>query len=133
MKNPMNKLLRLLLVLAGGFGLTLAHAVEGEVLSPTKRQESLDKAKKLLAPREIPAPSADPFHSAAFVEAVSGVTRPPETTTSGTTTDPIRTSGPRVGRDQLAQAPDRAVLRHRCAAAASPDLCRGPQGFHPDG
>jgi hypothetical protein len=102
MKLPMNKLWRLLLVvLAGGVGYSLARAAEGEVLSPTLRQQALDNAKKLLAPHEITAPVADPFHSDAYNELVSGAGKPPSTTTAGGPTNSSPSTGPRTSRDQL--------------------------------
>jgi hypothetical protein len=58
--------------------LSALAAEPGEVLPPTKRQEVLDQAKRFLAAREIAAPAADPFHSAAFAEfsAAAGRTGP---------------------------------------------------------
>lgn len=98
MKLPMNNLLRLLLVvLAGGTVFTPARAAEGEILSPAVRQQALDNAKKLLAPREIVTVSADPFHSESYDELVKG---PGATTPSGPADTPTPT-GPRTGRDQL--------------------------------
>ena len=101
MKIPVYSSMRLLAILAGGLGLTLAHAAEGDVQSPTKRQEVVDKAKKLLATREIPAAAADPFHSEAFNEIVAGVGRGPAVTTSSGEAEPAKQAGPRTGRDQL--------------------------------
>jgi hypothetical protein len=102
MKLPMNKLRQLLLVLlAGGMGFAQARAAEGEVLSPTVRQQALDNAKKLLAPREISAPAADPFHSEAYNELVGMVGKTPSTSTGGGATGPATPTGPRTGRDQL--------------------------------
>ncbi len=101
MKNPLNKLIRLLLILSGGLGYALVRAAEGDVASPTMRQEALDKAKKLLAPREIPAAAADPFHSESFAELLKGAGRAPDAGTSTVRTDVSKPTGPRSGRDQL--------------------------------
>ena len=102
MKLPMNKLLRLLLVvLAGGTGFTLGRAAEGEILSPTARQQALENARKLLAPHEIAAPAADPFHSDAYNELVKGAGKTPVTTGTGGATNPSTSTGPRTSRDQL--------------------------------
>ncbi len=102
MKRPMNTLRHLLLVImAAGTGFTLAQAAEGEVLSPTVRQQALDNAKKLLAPREVAAPAADPFHSESFNELVKGAGKGSGTSTAGGPTDPATPAGPRTGRDQL--------------------------------
>jgi hypothetical protein len=98
----MNKLLRLLLVvLAGGLGFSLARAAEGEILSPTSRQQALDNARKLLAPREVAAPSADPFHSETFNEMVGGAAVTAPGTTASTPANTATPTGPRTGRDQL--------------------------------
>lgn len=103
-------LIRLLLVLAGAWTVTTAQAADGDVASPTVRQEALDKARKLLAPRESTPPALDPFHSEAFDTVLAGLGRGPGTTTTptdpGTTTQPpvdttIRTPGPRSTRDLL--------------------------------
>jgi hypothetical protein len=48
-------------------------AADGDtVLNPAKRQDALDKAKKLLAPRDIAPISVDPFHSESFAQIVYG-------------------------------------------------------------
>ncbi len=101
MKNPLNQLIRLLLILSGGLSLALLHAAESDVASPTVRQEALDMAKKLLAPREIPAVAADPFHSGAFAEVLKGTGRAPDAGTTTIRTDVSKPTGPRTGRDQL--------------------------------
>jgi hypothetical protein len=93
---------RLLLALAAGLAVARGQAAEVDVQSPTKRQESLDRAKKLLATREIPAPAADPFHSEAFNEIVASVGRAPAAATTGGEAEGGKSAaGPRTGRDQL--------------------------------
>ena len=101
--TPAMKMLRrfLLVALAGGAGFSLARAAEGEVLSPTVRQQALDNAKKLLAPREVAAPATDPFHSDTFNEMVKGSGKAAGTSTGTGTVDTPAASGPRTGRDQL--------------------------------
>jgi hypothetical protein len=46
-------------------------AEASDVQTPTKRQELLDQAKKLLAPREAVPPVFDPFHSEAFNDLIA--------------------------------------------------------------
>jgi hypothetical protein len=101
MNQTTHRLICVLLVVGATCGATLARAAEGDVLSPTKRQEAVDRAKKLLAVRDIPAPAADPFHSEAFNEIVAGVGRPASTTTGGESESAKPAAGPRTGRDQL--------------------------------
>ena len=101
MNKSTHGLVCVLLVLGASFGATLARAAEGEVMSPTKRQEIVDRAKKLLATRDIPAPAADPFHSEAFNEIVAGVGRAPSAAATGGETESTKAAGPRTGRDQL--------------------------------
>ena len=66
-----HKIFSLLVVLVGVAGV---RAVAGDeaVASQVKRQEMLDKAKKLLALRDVPPVSVDPFHSERFSEIVYG-------------------------------------------------------------
>jgi hypothetical protein len=72
-----------------------ALAAEGDtVLSPAKRQDALDKARKLLATRDVAPVTVDPFHSEKFSEMVSGLGR-----TSGVTA-PV-TASPRTEREIL--------------------------------
>ena len=63
-----------------GCALVLAHtsllAAGDVVLTPAKRQEVLDKAKKLLATREVAPVALDPFHSEKFAEIISGPRAP---------------------------------------------------------
>ena len=74
MNTPNQKIFKFLLALAGGLVFALAPAAENsDVMSPTKRQLSLDQAKKLLAVREVSPTAAehDPFHPAAFAELIA--------------------------------------------------------------
>jgi hypothetical protein len=85
---------RRVLVLAGSLMLLQVQAAEtSDIQSPAKRQEILDKAKRLLAVREAPAPAPDPFHSEAFAEASGAVVRTPVGTPSA--------HGPRSPQDLL--------------------------------
>lgn len=80
-----------------------ANAAEGEtVSSPTKRQQALDEAKKLMAPREKLPIVANPFYSEAFAEAVAGTGRTPGTALPGADAPAARQpSGPRNDRELL--------------------------------
>ncbi len=101
MKTPIQKTLQCLLALAGGLFFALAPAAEnGEVMSPTKRQLSLDQAKKLLTIREVSPAAADhdPFHSAAFAELVGTAVH---ATPSGDTAASHVPSGPRSNHELL--------------------------------
>jgi hypothetical protein len=74
-------------------------AETSDILSPTKRQEFLDGAKKLLALREAPAVVADPFHSEAFAEVIAAAGRVPGTPGGN---DPGHApGGPRTDHDLL--------------------------------
>ena len=101
MNKSTSRLVPVFLVLGAFFGATSARAAEGVVISPTKRQEVVDQAKKLLAARDIPAASADPFHSDAFNEILTGVGRSPTAAVAGETDAAKPAAGPRGGRDQL--------------------------------
>jgi len=101
MSKPIHRPVYVLLLVGAAICATVARAAEGDVLSPTKRQEVVDQAKKLLAIRDIPAPAADPFHSEAFNEIVAGVGHVPTATTGGETETAKPAAGPRTGRDQL--------------------------------
>lgn len=97
MKFPPGKVNRLILMLAAALLVATARAAEAsDVLSPTKRQETLDLAKKLFAPREALPSVIDPFHSEAFNELVGAAGRTGET--PGKTPAVI---GPRSPRDLL--------------------------------
>ena len=76
MKNTRSHLLVIGLLLSACSMPILARAAEsGDVLPSAKRQEILDQAKQFLSAREIVAPAADPFHSAAFAEFVAAAGR----------------------------------------------------------
>ena len=95
----MKTTLRIILILAGSLGLVAAHAAEtSDILSPTKRQEILEGAKKLLAVREAPAVVADPFHSEAFAEIIAAAGRVPGTSAPDPGRAPV---GPRNDHDLL--------------------------------
>ncbi len=67
-------------IIVTGCALILAQgslfAAGDVVLTPAKRQEVLDKAKKLLASREVTPPAVDPFHSEKFAELIAGPRAP---------------------------------------------------------
>jgi hypothetical protein len=103
--TPNQKTFQYLLALAGGLVFALALAAESsDVMSRTKRQLSLDQAKKLLAVREVSPTAADhdPFHPAAFAELVTGLSHVPSATPSGGDTATSHApAGPRSNRDLL--------------------------------
>ncbi len=76
---------RLVFALAG-LGLALASRA-ADVIAPAQREAGLAAARTLVAPRitDFPADAIDPFHSTAFVAAVTGV---PEATKQPTTGAP---------------------------------------------
>ena len=104
MKLTLTKVIQVTALLAIGAIGVRALAAEGDtVMTQVKRQETVDKAKKLLAPREIRALAADPFHSSAFAELVTGMSRVPGVTppsTAGGDT-PRTPAGPRSDRTLL--------------------------------
>jgi hypothetical protein len=102
MKNLLHQSLGCLLILAGAMAVTPARAADGEVSSPSKRQEVLDQAKKVLGPREIPTAGPDPFHSESFRELVDGADHPAGTAT-GVEPDAnaAKPAGPLSARDRL--------------------------------
>ncbi len=63
---PFYNFSRWIFILAVAASLPVAQAGEANILSPSKRQEALEKAQQLLASRVISAPEADPFY---YVEA----------------------------------------------------------------
>ncbi|MEO6994882.1 MAG: hypothetical protein ABI273_14840 [Lacunisphaera sp.] len=67
-------------IILTGCALVLVHgslvAAGDVVLAPAKRQEVLNKAKKLLAPREVVPAAVDPFHSEKFAEIIAGPRAP---------------------------------------------------------
>jgi hypothetical protein len=67
------------------------------VISPVRRQASLDQAKKLLAVRNVAPVTVDPFHSEKFSEMVAGLNHVP--TTNAPTTAVV--ASPRSQRDVL--------------------------------
>lgn len=77
-------------------GLSVRASAE-DVLSPTKRAETLKNGKALLSTKEGAGTAKDPFHSEAFVETLA--------TNSGLTTTKPQTegvpTGPRSNRDVL--------------------------------
>ena len=104
MKNRINKLVAVFLVLAGASAAVVGRAADTDVVSPVKRQEVLDHAKKLLAPRDIRPAAADPFHPEAFDEALAAMGRVPGSTTtpaSGTEATVTKPTGPRNEHDLL--------------------------------
>ena len=105
MKILLTKIVRVAAMLAAGLSGSLASAAEGDtVASPAKRQETLDKAKALLAPHEFLAVTVDPFHPEGFAEILAGMGRGPATNPTGGGENPVRTtvpSGPRTNRDLL--------------------------------
>lgn len=82
-----------------------AIAVGQTVTNPAKRQQSIERAKAFVAPREIVPLNADPFYAPAFAEAAAAVGRvsnvPNPTTPAGTAT-PAAPTGPRNDHDLLA-------------------------------
>ena len=106
MKNRINQLLAVFLMLAAASAAVLGRAADTDVVSPVKRQEVLDRAKKLLAAREIQPVAADPFHSEAFDEALAAMGRVPGSTATpppgGTEAAVAKPAGPRTDHDLLA-------------------------------
>lgn len=88
--------LALILAAAGG----LSGAEGDTVMSPAKRQDALDKSKKLLAPREINPVNIDPFHPEAFAEMVAGLGRVAGAVVPAPS-DNAKPAGPRTDRDLL--------------------------------
>jgi hypothetical protein len=83
-------------VLSAGLMVT-AHAAE-EVSNPTKRIDALAQAKALLGAKDTSVAAKDPFHSEAFVEALSLASGRGAPTDAG----PVRPAqGPRSNRDLL--------------------------------
>jgi hypothetical protein len=97
-----SRILGLLSVLLTGATLASGQAVS----SPAKRQQALERAKALVAPREVVPIEVNPFYPAAFAETVAGMRRPAGGTTtqqtvSDATTTPVAPTGPRTDRDLL--------------------------------
>jgi len=84
-----------------------AADVQSSVANPTKRHDSLETAKALLAvqPVVLPAELINPFNPAAFAEATGTVNRNPGNGTAGTATQgaaepaPVKPAGPKTDRD----------------------------------
>ena len=89
---------RLALVLTAGLSLATTRADEGgdTVQSPTIRRQAADAAKHFLGNKQLRPVAADPFHSEAFAQLVSGGEKPVATVT--TTENQV---GPRTDRDLL--------------------------------
>ncbi len=110
----------LIVVTAGAIALSgRIFAAEGEaVVAPQKRQEVLDQAKAILAPKN-PAPiGKDPFHSEAYAASIAGAARGsegPPTPSGDSAATRSAPTGPRNARDLLQ------------AIATSPSL--KPSGF----
>ncbi len=103
MRNLTARLLRSSVWLAALAGFVLAPAAEpeGSVLTPAKRQDVLEQAKKLLVRNEASVVAVDPFHPEGFESFVAAMGRPAGPTTGTNTTDnpaPLPT-GPRTERD----------------------------------
>ena len=71
------KIICVLTSLVGLIGIRALAADEDTVLSPAKRQESLDMARKFLVARSFPLVLVDPFHSERFSEMVFGLSHVP--------------------------------------------------------
>jgi hypothetical protein len=104
MKTNLTRIIGAVFLLLGG----AAAAAGDTVLSPTKRQEALERGKALIAPREITPIAVNPFYPTAFTEAVAGMGRvsPGTGTTTpasdgGTETVARVPTGPRTDRDLL--------------------------------
>ena len=106
MKKPNHHMIRLFVLFAVLAGFSLARAAEsdaaGSVASPGKRQDDIDLAKKLLASREMPVVTNDPFNPEGFAELVASMGRPAGSIagTSGEAA-PAQPSGPRNDRELL--------------------------------
>jgi hypothetical protein len=95
----------ILLAVLSGFAAARAADVPAatDVLTPTKRQEVVDQAAKLLASREVPAITSDPFHPAGFEGLIAESGRPAGTTIGTTPREgtPTQPAGPRTEREIL--------------------------------
>lgn len=102
MKTNLSRIIGTTLLLLGA----TAAAAGDTVLSPTKRQEALERGKSLIAPREITPIAVNPFYPAAFNEAVAGMGRvsgPATPSRQEGSTDSVKTAptGPRTDRELL--------------------------------
>jgi hypothetical protein len=71
------------------------------VLSPVKRQEAIDTAKKLLAHRDIVTVKTDPFHPEAFNDLVAAAGHVPGAAAPTGPTEAARPAAVRTERDVL--------------------------------
>lgn len=101
MKTNISRIIGAAFLLLGG----VAAAAGDTVLSPAKRQETLDRGKALVAPREITPIAVNPFYPTAFTEAVAGMGRVsgPATPSQEGGAASVKTapSGPRTDRELL--------------------------------
>ena len=74
-----SKIFCLSVILCGVAGNRVSAADADIVISPARRQEALDQAKKLLAVRSTPSVTVDPFHSEKFSEMVAELNHVPST------------------------------------------------------
>jgi len=84
--------------------LTSARGADAEapaVLSPVKRQETVDAAKKLLAHRDIVAVAADPFHPEGFNDLIAAAGHVPGVVASTGPVESARPAAVRTERDML--------------------------------
>lgn len=86
-------------------GLVSAASAES-VVSPAKRQQSLERAKAFVSQREIAAVNVDPFNPPAFAEAVASMGRVtavanPVAPVGGGAVAEAPKAGPRTDRDLL--------------------------------
>lgn len=86
----------ILLVALAGMSLT-SMAQTDSVVAPAKRQESIDRAAKLLAAREVTVVANNPFSPEAFSEVVGAMGRSATSDTPGEAA--VQTTGPRNDRD----------------------------------
>lgn len=94
---------RLLVLTAALVACSLSRAADPAVLSPAKRQEVLDQARKLLAPREPVAVANDPFHPEGFAALIAEIGRPAGSATSAAAGAAVvqQPTGPRNQRELL--------------------------------
>lgn len=102
MITPSHRLGRSLMLLAALAGMSLTGAAQTDsVVAPAKRQESIDRAAKLLATREIAVVAKDPFSPEAFNEVIGAMGRTATSDTPGEAA--VQAAGPRNDRE-LVQA-----------------------------
>jgi hypothetical protein len=93
-----SNLSRWVFVLVAAASLVVVQADEAGVLSPSKRQEILDKGKQLLATKEIAAPEADPFY---YTELGTNNEKVTASEIAELAAGAKKSSGPLTGRDKL--------------------------------